>query len=126
MASTKTDWAADEQDEGTLSYHHSSRIYHPLGESSSRSQTYTDNIAPLPETTETLGADGITVIVSWKLDEQDRRVKVSCDCQNGSSPQNPVTGGLESVTRRCHQHMPLEDIVLQTESTSSLAGHKTR
>lgn len=30
----------------------------------------------LPPTTETTGADGITVIVSWKLDEQDRRVKV--------------------------------------------------
>jgi hypothetical protein len=31
---------------------------------------------PLPATTETTGPDGITVIVSWKLDEQDRRVKV--------------------------------------------------
>ncbi|KAK1926142.1 eukaryotic translation initiation factor 3 subunit G-domain-containing protein [Papiliotrema laurentii] len=31
----------------------------------------------LPEPTETLGADGITTIVSWKLDEHDRKVKVT-------------------------------------------------
>jgi len=30
-----------------------------------------------PEPIETISADGITTIISWKLDEQDRRVKVS-------------------------------------------------
>lgn len=31
----------------------------------------------LPPTTETTGADGITTIVSWKLDEHDKKVKVT-------------------------------------------------
>lgn len=31
----------------------------------------------LPAPTETTGADGITTIVSWKLDEHDRKVKVT-------------------------------------------------
>ncbi|WWC58269.1 uncharacterized protein I303_100807 [Kwoniella dejecticola CBS 10117] len=31
----------------------------------------------LPQTTETTDANGITTIISWKLDEQDRKVKVT-------------------------------------------------
>ncbi|CAD6590676.1 MAG: translation initiation factor eIF3 subunit g [Tremellales sp. Tagirdzhanova-0007] len=31
----------------------------------------------LPATTESIDADGVTTIVSWKLDEKDRRVKVT-------------------------------------------------
>ncbi|KAL7418828.1 translation initiation factor eIF3 subunit g [Cryptotrichosporon argae] len=35
-----------------------------------------ENVLELPEPTETTDADGITTIVSWKLDEHDRKVKV--------------------------------------------------
>ncbi|RSH80616.1 translation initiation factor eIF3 subunit g [Apiotrichum porosum] len=36
-----------------------------------------DDEFELPPTTETLGADGITTIVSWKFDENDKKVKVT-------------------------------------------------
>lgn len=34
-------------------------------------------IVELPPTTETTDADGITTIISWKLNEKDQKVKVS-------------------------------------------------
>jgi hypothetical protein len=37
-----------------------------------------------PEPIETTSADGITTIISWKLDEQDRRVKVSLPVRSNS------------------------------------------
>lgn len=36
-----------------------------------------DDNFELPPTTETTGADGITTIISWKLDENDKKVKVT-------------------------------------------------
>ena len=37
----------------------------------------------LPPTTETTDADGITTIVSWKLNEHDQKVKVTAMLRSG-------------------------------------------
>ena len=52
----------------------------------------------MPEPTETLGADGITTIVSWKLDEQDRKVKVG-------SRARLAEQSLRQVTRRVRRKL---------------------
>ncbi|BEI93642.1 uncharacterized protein CcaverHIS019_0601010 [Cutaneotrichosporon cavernicola] len=44
---------------------------------STKLNDWADEDFELPPTTETTGADGITTIISWKLDENDKKVKVT-------------------------------------------------